>query len=284
MKYIILFSTLLFISCNQSKKTEKDFLKFSELLVTKIKSKKLENLDKMFYDIDVIKTINKTSDSLGFKNEVERKIFHSRYNYTRHASEYLKNISRKLTGEIKITNYYFKNNNFHVIVCSEISDKIEGTELILTEKNNKIVINNYYSFTTGLNIKKNYIENAIYELNDRTLMDSNEILKQSLNLYNSGLNHQAYELIKQIPSEHSSLHNFSAAKYKIMRSTIRDLNPEEVDEIYSELISTNFDNKGFRYNYTIEYLKVFGQDSLANIYKDSLFRMIKDQYFIKKLN
>ena len=61
---------------------------------------------------DVIKTINKTSDSLGFKNEVERKIFHSRYNYTRHASEYLKNISRKLTGEIKITNYYFENNNF----------------------------------------------------------------------------------------------------------------------------------------------------------------------------
>jgi hypothetical protein len=283
MKYIILFTSLLLISCDQSKKTEKDFLKFSELLVTKLKNKKLENLDKMFYDIDVIKTINNTSDSLGFKNEVERKIFHSRYNYTRHASEYLKNISRKLTGEIKITNYYFKNNNFHVIVCSEISDKIEGTELILTEKNNKIVIDNYYSFTTGLNIKKNYIENAIYELNDRTLMDSNEMLKQSLNLYNSGLNHQAYELIKQIPYEHSSLHNFLAAKYKIMRSTIRDLNPEEVDEIYSELISNNFDNKGFRYNYTIEYLKVFGQDSLANIYKDSLFGIIKDQYFIKKL-
>mgnify|MGYP006178867489 CR=1 FL=1 len=284
MKYIILFSTLLFISCNQSKKTEKDFLKFSELLVTKIKSKKIENLDKMFYDIDVIKSINKTSDSLGFKNEVERKIFHSRYNYTRHASEYFKNISRKLTGEIKITNYFFEKNNFHVIICSEISDKIEGTELILTEKNDRIVIDNYYSFTTGLDIKNNYIENAIYELNDRTLMSSNKMLEKSLNLAKSGLNNQAYELINKIPVEHSSLHNFLTAKYKIMRSTIKDLNPEEVDDVYQELISTKFENKGFRYNYTIEYFKVFGQDSLANIYKDSLFRMIKDQYFIKKLN
>jgi hypothetical protein len=97
-------------------------------------------------------------------------------------------------------------------------------------------------------------------------------------------NNQAYELIKQIPSEHSSLHNFLAARYKIMRSTIKDLNPEEVDNFYQELISTKFENKGFRYNYTIEYFKVFGQDSLANIYKDSLFGMIKDQYFIKKLN
>ena len=69
-----------------------------------------------------------------------------------------------------------------------------------------------------------------------------------------------------------------------MRSTIKNLKPEEVDEVYQELISTKFENKGFRYNYTIEYFKVFGQDSLANIYKDSLFGMIKDQYFIKKLN
>jgi len=245
MKYIILISSIFLVSCSQSKKTENDFLKFSEMFVTKIKNKKTENLDKMFYDIDVIKTINKISDSLGFKNEVQRKIFYSRYNYTKHASEYFKIISRKLTGEIKITNYYFEKNNFHVIICSEFSDKMEGTELILTEKDDKIVIDNFYSFTTGLDIKNNYIENAIYELNDRTLMSSNKMLEKSLNLHKNGLNHQAYELINQIPSEHSSLHNFLVAKYKIMRSTIKDLKSEEVDAIYQELISNNFENKGF---------------------------------------
>ena len=51
-----------------------------------------------------------------------------------------------------------------------------------------------------------------------------------------------------------------------MRSTIKDLNPEEVDNFYQELISTKFENKGFRYNYTIEYFKVFGQDKRYSAY------------------
>jgi len=283
MKYILLFSILFFISCHQNVKTEKDYLKFSEKFIYQIRHKKTDNLDKLFYDIDVIKTIDNTSDSLGFKNKTQRRIFHSKYNYSKQASEYFKNISKKLTGQIKITNSFFEKNNFHVIICSEINNKIEGTELILTQKKDRIVIDNYLSFTTGLNIKKNYIENALCELNDRTFSNSSRMLTKALKLKKNGLNHEAYELIKQIPIEHSSLHNFLLVKYQIMRNSIQDLTADEVDEIYQDLISTNFENKGFRYNYAIEYFNVFEQDSIAEIYKDSLFGMIKDKYFIDKL-
>ena len=81
MKYILLFSILFFISCHQNVKTEKDYLKFSEKFIYQIRHKKTDNLDKLFYDIDVIKTIDNTSDSLGFKNKTQRRIFHSKYNY-----------------------------------------------------------------------------------------------------------------------------------------------------------------------------------------------------------
>lgn len=81
MKYFLYFVLILFISCNKKAKTENDYLKFSESLISKIKTKNLENIDKMFNEIDVIKSINHISDSLGYKNETERKIFHTKFDF-----------------------------------------------------------------------------------------------------------------------------------------------------------------------------------------------------------
>ena len=284
MKSFLYFLLILFISCNKNLKTENDYLKFSELLISKIKTKNFENIDKMFNDIDVIKSINQISDSLGYKNETERKIFHTKFDFSRQASQYFKNISRKLKGKIEITNHYFVDNEFHVIICSELDENLEGTELILIEKNDKIMIDNYLSYTTGLDMKNNFIEYSLYKLNDPSFSYSNKLLNKCLSLTNNGQNKEAYDLYMQIPSEHASLINFLAIKYRIIKNILQELTPEEVDDTYIQIITSNYDNKGFRYNKGSEYYQLFGQDSIAEIYKDSLYDLIKDKYFIDKIS
>ena len=284
MKYFLYFLLILFISCNKKAKTENDYLMFSELLINKIKTQKIENIDKMFNDIDVIKSINHISDSLGHKNETERKIFHTKFDFSRQASQYFKNISRGLKGKIVITNYYFKDNEFHVIICSELKENLEGTELILIEKNDKIIIDNFRSYTTGIDMKNNYIEYSLYKLNDPSYSNSINLVNKCLALHKNGLNKEAYEMFIKIPSEHASQFNFLAIKYRIIRNLINELTLEEIDDTYIQLITSNYDNKGFRYNKGSEYYKLFGQDSIAEIYKDSLYDLIKDEYFIDKIS
>lgn len=283
MKYFLYFVLILFISCNKKAKTENDYLKFSESLISKIKTKNLENIDKMFNEIDVIKSINHISDSLGYKNETERKIFHTKFDFSRQASQYFKNISKELKGKIEITNYYFENNEFHAVICSELEENIEGTELILIEKNGKILIDNYLSYTTALDMKNNYVDYALYKLNDPDFSYSNKLLNKCLSLSRNGRDNEAYELFMQIPTEHALMSNFLVVKYRIVRNLMQELDPNEVDDTYIQIISSNFENKGFRYNKAREYYHIFGNDSIAEIYKDSLFNLIKDKYFIRKI-
>lgn len=132
-------------------------------------------------------------------------------------------------------------------------------------------------------MKNNYISYAIFKTNEPSFNFANNKLEKCIKLYKEGYNMEAYEVYKTIPLEFSTFPNFLFIKYKIFINLINELNPEEIESNYAELIGFNYKNKGFRYSKTIEYYKIFSQDSIANKYKDSLSFLIKDKYFTNKI-
>ena len=113
---------------------------------------------------------------------------------------------------------------------------------------------------------------------------SNRNLEKCLNLSKQGYNKEAYELYKTIPAKHATTSNFLIVKYQIFRNLFDDLSSDEIVENYEELIGFNYENKGFRYSKGWEYYKIFGHDSLANKYQDSIIFLVKDEYFIRRIN
>ena len=281
IKFLFLF--LFLISCSEKETSDEEYLKFTENLINKIKSNKNQKYDNFINVIDVSKRIDYISDSLKFNNKVDRKIFNSKYRYERKCSEYFQNLSKKLKGKIKITNSFKSKNRIHFIICSELTNLVEVTELMLIDKDGQIKIDNFLSYSTSLDMKENYISYAIFKTNDPSFSFSNRKLEKSLNLSKQGYNKEAYELYKTIDSKHATTSNFLIVKYQIFRNLFDDLNSDEIAENYEELIRYNYENKGFRYSKGWEYYKIFGQDSIANKYQDSINILIKDEYFIKKI-
>jgi len=281
IKFLFLF--LFLISCSEKETSDEEYLKFTENLINKIKSNKNQKYDSFINVIDVSKRIDYISDSLKFNNKVDRKIFNSKYRYERKCSEYFQNLSKNLKGKIKITNSFKSKNRIHFIICSELTNLVEVTELLLIDKDGQIKIDNFLSYSTGLDMKENYISYAIFKTNDPSFNFSNRKLEKSLNLSKQGYNKEAYELYKTIDSKHATTSNFLIVKYQIFRNLFDDLNSDEIAENYEELIRYNYENKGFRYSKGWEYYKIFGQDSIANKYQDSINILIKDEYFIKKI-
>ncbi|MFC4740273.1 hypothetical protein ACFO3U_09745 [Flavobacterium ponti] len=284
MKYVInTFIILLLISCSKNEVTEKDYLEFTKKLISKVKENKNQNYDNLFNVTDVIKEIDKISDSLGYTNKVDRKIFNSKFNYEKKCAEYFKNLSKNLNGKIEITNHFKSKDKFHFIICTELKNNVEVTEIVLINKNEIIKIDNFYSYTTSLDMRSNYINYAIFKTNEPSFNFANNKLEKCIKLYKEGYNIEAYEVYKEIPIEFSRFPNFLFIKYKVFINLMNELNPEEIESNYAELIGFNYKNKGFRYSKTNEYYKIFGQDSIANKYKDSLSFLIKDIYFINKI-
>ena len=97
MNYIkILFLFLFLVACSEKEVSDDEYLKFSENLISKIKSNKNQKYDNFINVIDVLKRIDHISDSLKLDNKVDRKIFNSKYRYERKCSEYFQNLSKKL--------------------------------------------------------------------------------------------------------------------------------------------------------------------------------------------
>lgn len=275
---------LFFISCSEKEISDEEYLNFTVNLVNKIKSNKNQKYDDFINVIDVLKRIDYISDSLKYNNKVDRKIFNSKYRYERKCSEYFQNLSKKLKGKIKITNSFKSKNRIHFIICSELTNLVEVTELILIDKEGQIKIDNFLSYSTGLDMKENYIAYAIFKTNDPSFNFSNRNLEKCLNLSKQGYNKEAYELYKTIPAKHATTSNFLIVKYQIFRNLFDDLSSDEIAENYEELIGFNYENKGFRYSKGWEYYKIFGHDSLANKYQDSINILVKDEYFIRRIN
>ena len=127
-------------------------------------------------------------------------------------------INLKLKGKIKITNSFKSKNRIHFIICSELTNLVEVTELMLIDKDGQIKIDNFLSYSTSLDMKENYISYAVFKTNDPSFSFSNRKLEKCLNLSKQGYNKEAYELYKTIDSKHATTSNFLIVKYQIFRN------------------------------------------------------------------